>query len=310
MATANFESAILPGELVVGDHNEELLTGRGAIPAGMSRGLEKRDWEKHPLCGAPYQAPLPASVQVPRDEWDERIEEMERTETRLSDLVRKAGLPCKDQNGTNYCWINAPVHCVEVMLIVQNQMDPDGKPWILSPASVGCKIKNFRNQGGWGGEGLEYIVEHGVVPVKLWPANAINRQYDTAAAWIEAGKFTVKEWYDLRANNFGDKMSAHFHRKPTADGYNWWSHEVTGYDPVIVGNSVRDAQRRHIEADCLRRGIDKELRDAALELAASKYGARERNSWSMSYGEQGFFILTESKATPSDCCSPNVVLAM
>lgn len=294
----------VPDSLVIDESNFHVSV---SPPEGQSRGHIPRNWEVNGFCQAWRGAsPFPKELIVPRDQWDERLTEMQAKKATLKDLAIAAGLPCKDQNGTNYCWINAPTHCCELMLLKQNQRKPDGKPWILSPASVGCKIKGFRNQGGWGQEGLEYIIEHGIVPVELWPANAISRSYDTAAAWIEGAKFKVPEWYEIQT--FDEKISAHFLQLPTADGYNWWSHEVTGYSLAIVSNGVRDRSRRAIESKAKATGMDAVYRDQLLELAASKYGAEERNSWAMSYGDRGFFYLTESKARPSDCCAAAALL--
>jgi hypothetical protein len=109
---------------------------------------------------------------IPRSEWDDRIADMERTKSRISDLMIQGGLKSLDQNGTNYCWANGPTTAVEAIRCVA------GQPYVkLSPASVAAPIKNYRNQGGWGSEALEYIVEHGICTVDLWPANAISRQY-------------------------------------------------------------------------------------------------------------------------------------
>lgn len=306
----SFESALLSAaEPVYGDHNVHELVMR--VPLGQSRGYVARDYRENPL-GQSWRGAgvFPAELEIPRDNWEELVEEQERTKTRLSDLILGVGLPCKDQNGTNYCWINAPTHVAEINCVQQNQRMPNGSLVILSPASVGAKIKNFRNQGGWGQEGLDYAVQHGFVPVGKWPANAIDRRYDTAEAWAEAAKFKPTNWFDLKARSFAQKASAHLRRMATADGYNWWSHEVTGYDLVIVSNSVRDAARRAIEAEFFSQQVrgfagyrmSREEKDARLELASSKFGCRERNSWGMSYGDRGFFILTEAKATPDDCC--------
>lgn len=271
-----FVSALRPGERVYDDSNFGSLLAQD-IPAGQSRGLVPRDWRSAPHGEAWLGASkFPKHLVIPRNEWDQRIAEMESTKSRLSDLILEIGLECKDQNGTNFCWINAPTHCVEIMLCLQNQKREDGSLIVLSPASIGCIIKNFRNQGGWGQEGLDKIIERGLCDVRDWPPNAIDRKFNTEAAWQIAKRYRVTEWWDLTPRSFDEKMSCHFMRIPTADGYNWWSHEVTGYDPVKV-----------------RPGV---------------YGARERNSWAMSYGDKGFFILEERKATPDDCCCPRVIL--
>lgn len=317
-AAKSFESSPLSAkEPAYGEHNAHLLLIE--VPADQSRGYHARDWRENPQGGAwRGSKSFPKELIIPRDEWDERIEEQERTKTRLSDLVLEAGLPCKDQASTNYCWINAPTHVAEINLIQQNQRKPDGSLVVLSPASVGCKVKSFRNQGGWGQEGLDYAIEHGWVTVEKWPANAINRSYDTAEAWEEAKKYKPTNFFDLTSRSFNEKASAHLRRMATADGYSWWSHEVTGYDLVIVSNSIRDESRRTIDTlwkQMNAKGytgprMGKDQYDQRIELAASKYGARERNSWAMSYGDRGFFILAESKATPDDaCCSVDMMPA-
>lgn len=200
-----------------------------------------------------------------------RIQEMKETKSRLSDLSLFANLPCKDQNGTNYCWINAPVHCVEIVRVVQNQ-----PMVILSPASAGGPIKNYRNVGGWGKEGLEWIIAHGVVPVDKWPANAISSQYNTTENKQLALKYRVTEWWELKPRSKQELFSCLFARIPVAVGYNWWGHEVTAVDP--------------------------EWQDGELVL-------RIRNSWGMSWGEKGFGILQGSKMLPDDAVAPRVALA-
>ncbi len=148
---------------------------------------------------------------------------------------------------------------------------------LLSPASVAAPIKGYRNQGGWGGEALEYIVAHGVAPVADWPANAINKQYDNAASQASRQRFTVTEWWDLAPRNFDQLMTCLLLRIPVPIGLNWWHHEVCAIDPVV--------------------------------LSPGKFGVRFRNSWGDGYGDQGFGVLTESKATPDDAVAPRVATA-
>jgi len=241
------------------------------FPSEMGRGLERRDWQKDPFASNAFSGGFPSHLLVDKSEWDERIEEMERTKTRLSDLIRQAGLKCKNQARTNYCWINAPVYCLEASRVVS------GMPHVeLSPASVGAKIKGFRNSGGWGTQGLAYMVEHGCVPAELWPVNAIDRRYDTEEAWTSAKDFKVLEWWDLRPRNFSELMSCLFHRIPVAVGYDWWGHETSALDP--------------------------------LRLKNGGYGTGQMNSWGESYGDRGYFVLNESKSTPDDAVAPRVAV--
>lgn len=263
-----YVSQLNPGEPVLDDNYD---WGVDPFVAGeyKSRGLIPRDYNAEPYGSLPYASSFPSELLIPRSEWDDRIREMEATKTRLSDLIDAAGLTVLDQNGTNYCWINAPAHAMEVLRVLQNQ------PLVrLSPASVGCKIKNFRNVGGWGTQGLEYIVNHGLVPVSLWPANAIDRQYDTAAADAERAKYRCPEWWELRPRNLDEHMSCLLSRIPVAVGLNYWGHEVLDIDPVGLGNG--------------------------------QYGARFNNSWGMSWGQNGRAVRTGSKLYADDAVAPRV----
>lgn len=233
---------------------------------GMTRekGHEPRDSARYPY-GA-HNAPFSLPL-IPQSEWDDRIKEMEDTKTRLSDLIQNAGVKCKDQNGLPYCWIFAVVGAIEALRARQ------GLPYVeLSAASAGSKITGFRSRGGMGMEGIEFTQEHGVVPTKLWPECKLNRDYDTAENWKEAEQFKLAQWQDVPDRDVAATMTCLLHRIPVAVGLNHWSHEIYYCDPVSLGNG--------------------------------KYGFRFRNSWSSSYGENGFSILTGSKMIPDDAEAP------
>lgn len=255
-----FRSQLYENEKIYGDSSvEEVLD---VNPDVHGRGLYPRE---APFGSLPFADELDIPI-IPRDEWTERIEEMERTKTRLSDLSISAQLDCKDQNGTKFCWAYGPVHAIEILRVIQ------GEPRVLlSPASVACKLTKFRNRGGWGTEALKYIVEHGVVPEDKWPANAIERRYDTEDAWEDAKKYRVLEWWDVEPRNLDQIFSCLFARMPCSLGFNWWSHLVVGMDPVALGNG---------------------------------FGLRIRNSWGMGWGDKGFSVLTGQKMLPDDVFSP------
>ncbi len=277
-----------------------------------TRGYIPRDYTLHPQGSLGFMSSFDLEI-PPRDVWDEIIEKMERTKSRLSDIATQAELDCLDQNGTNYCWINAPTYCI---MMARAEM---GLPTVkLSPASVGCKIKGFRNVGGWGMEGLQYIIEHGIVPQELWPPNAQDQKYDTTAAWDRAADFKVQKWYELENRNFDQMFACLFKRMPVPIGLNWWSHEVSAIDPVIIPASIRNqrdkliknAAPEHIYAMCsgsdmmLRSMHADKIRGILRARNASKYGTRIRNSWGMTYGDRGYAVLSESKSTPDDACCP------
>lgn len=259
-----FTSKLYPREIIIDDSTlVEMLDA----PMGFSKGRNPG------FCATPYEAAtaFPQELMIPESEWVPRIQEREERKVRLSDLVDQAGLPCKDQNGTNFCWINSPVHCVEIVRVVQNQAMV-----ILSPASAGAPIKGFRNVGGWGDEGLQWLEQNGCCPVENWPANAIKREYYTEANKAIAKKYRVTEWMRLKPRNQAEMVSCLLHNFPVACGLNWWSHETTAYEPVVLDGEV---------------------------------AIRHRNSWAMTYGDRGYFVLRGSKKLADDAVSPRSVTA-
>lgn len=260
-----FTSQIYRNEVIIDD---SFPADKLEAPLGFSKGLLTGPRESP---GYTASVPFPSELLIPESEWQARIKEREERKTRLSDLVDQVGLPCKDQNGTNYCWINAPVHCIEIMRVVQNQ-----KMVILSPASCGAPIKGFRNVGGWGDEGLRWIEENGIVPVEQWPANAISRSHYTEANKQLAKKYRCTEWMALKPRSQAEMVSCLLHNFPVACGFNWWGHETTAYEPVWLDGEVQ---------------------------------IRHRNSWAMTYGDRGYFILKGSKKLADDAVSPRAVTA-
>lgn len=265
---AGYVSKLNPNEPLLDDnfdwHDSQTVDGETK-----GRGLKPRNYELIKYGSMPFATAFPSELLIDESEWDDRIQEMEKNKTRLSDKLDQAGVTVLDQRQTSFCWIFAPTHAVEVLRVV------NGQPFVrLSPASAGCKIKNFRNEGGWGTEGLKYIIEHGLVPDSLWPMAAISRQYDTPAADAERSKYRVHEWWELKPRNLAEHMSCLLMNLPVAVGLNYWGHEVLDIDPVAFGNG--------------------------------KYGARFNNSWGLGFGDRGRAVRTGSKLFADDAVTPRV----
>lgn len=214
---------------------------------------------------------FPDSLLIPRSDWQGMIEEMKEQESGLVHICDRAGLKVKDQQQTNFCWINAPTHCVEIVRTLQHQSAVS-----LSPASAGAQITNYRNEGGWGKQGLEFIIENGLVPSEKWPDNAIDRRYATPENKALAKKYRGVEWWELEPRNLEQLVSCLLRRYPVAIGLNWWSHEVTAVQPDWIDN------------------------DIALIID---------NSWGQSWGTRGRGVLQGRRMLPDDAVALRTTIA-
>lgn len=271
-----FSSIISADTLVIDDQNYTQHTLPAVIDGERrERGRVPRDWSKQPYGSLPNVKPFGEPL-IPRNEWRDRIEEMESTKSRLSDIWASGGCEILDQNGTNYCWCNGVVTAIYLVRAF------NGLPFIpLSPASVAAPIKNYSNEGGWGGDALNYIIEHGIAPQSVWPPNAIKRQYFDDSR-DDAARHKVTEWEELPNRDLDALMTALLLRRPVAVGYNWWSHEVCAVDPIAFPGRDDDP---------------------------SSWGAGILNSWGASYGTGGYAILRGRKCIHDDAVSPRVVMA-
>ena len=199
------------------------------------------------------------------DDWDDWIQHQEDDQSTIEDLCREFDLACLNQGSTNYCWVNAPTHCAEIVRLQQT-----GQVYSYSPASCGAPIKNFRNIGGWGSQALARMKVHGINESKDWPDNAISRRHFTDENKAKAKANIVLEWYVL--NSWEERVSCILQGFPTADGYNWWRHEVTG-----VG------------------------------IAKRSHDLRIRNSWGMGWGNDGFAWLKGSRKHANDSVALRVI---
>ena len=246
------------------------LKGRGHDPEQIDPKI------KRAMAAPPSEMKL-----IPRGEWDARIEEQERLQSSLQHYRDKMANgkfhQSLDQNGQGYCWAYSVVSTVMFTNAVANV--PYRR---LSAHSVACKVKNFRDQGGWCGLSAQYIRKNGVVPVELWPEKSMSRSHDTAEAWKEAKKFAITEdWVDLSQSvydqnlTFDQVATCLLLNIPCAVDFNWWSHSVCAIRLVRV--------------------------------EAGSYGLAIINSWTDGWGDRGIGILRGSRSIPNGAVATRVV---
>lgn len=254
-------SELLENEFVINDDSQDHLE---AVPEGQSTGLDFRTRTRQGYAG--FASAFDPKYLMSMDEITERIKLLEAGKSRLSDLIRLKNLPPKNQSTTNYCWMNAPIHSMEIRFLKMNET-----PVILSPASAAARLTNFRNVGGWGLDAVKFLTTDGCVPVANWPANAIDKKYNTMTNQQLAKNFRFTKWVALDPNNLQQVASMVLRGFPVPVGYDWWGHEVTVVDMVILDGRL-----------C----------------------PRIRNSWGNWGDGFGFAVLQGYKAEPSDavCC--------
>lgn len=233
-----------------------------SVPPGMSKGRVPRDWNAQPYGRCRGARVFPEDWRIPRSEWKKHIDRQAAEKSSPLDIRKRAGFKSLNQNGTNYCWANAVVQGVKYQRAAAGMPFED-----LSPASVAAKIKNYRNSGGWGGDALEFIAQHGVMSTTYWPANHWRTsEYDTPEGRADALTKKAEEFYELKSRDFEALASALLWGDPVAIGLNWWSHEVL-------------AVRLRYEGSVFVVDID--------------------NSWG-DWGDDGIGELSEGRATPDD----------
>ena len=247
----------LRGETVIDDRNfENFLRDNANGP----RGYSGRDFAANPLGSYANTFALPI---IPRSEWDDRIESLEKNRSLLSDIDRYHRVLMLDQMRTNYCWCFGVVGGIMTRMAAMGLSVPR-----LSAASAAAKIKNYQNVGGWGGEAIEGIRKYGVSTLDLWPNATIDPKYDTHEQQLNAKMHGAVEFEELNPKDFDQLMTCLLMGMPVPIGLLWWGHLVCAMDPVVISPGV--------------------------------YGVRIKNSWGTKWEKEGFAILSESKATPDE----------
>lgn len=249
------------------------------VPDGCRTGQVWRDPSLYPRgCYATV-----AALDIPLTPWEQfpdRIADMTRDNSRLSDVWFGAGVEHLDQDGFGYCWAHSATHAVMALRAVQNQ------PTVpLSAFAVAATIKGGRDEGGWGALALDFITTRGVPTTTFWPQGSADLSHGSEACWADAAKHKVAEgWVDLampvydRDLSWQQVLTLLCARVPVIADYNWWGHSVLAIDPV-------DAYPTRAATD------------------PSRYGVVIMNSWK-DWGDRGMGVLKDSRARPSNATAP------
>lgn len=195
---------IKPGEIVVTDDNLDQHIVNG--------GLVARPLDQFPIgsyaSSVTYGAVKDKIPLIPYADMPELIRERVSKKMQISDL-RATGMPDGSkvpnfhQLNSNFCWCYAAVHGMMLSRVMSNL------PFVrFSPHALACKIKGFKNEGGWSAHAAEKVSTIGCPSVAKWPANSFSRAYDTAETWKEAQLYrTVEGWIDLDAPVYDRDLS-------------------------------------------------------------------------------------------------------
>lgn len=228
---------------------------------GFSTGYEPRPYDTQP---EGFFAPVFNSPIIPRSQWDDHIKRQEDEQSSPDHWRIRGGVPVLDQNGYGYCWMYGPVGAIMTAYAQTGGYVPH-----LSAMGPAAQGKNWRNQGGYGGEAIRYIERFGIPELSVWPEHKNDRSLpNKPEVKASAEKHKVVEFLELPRSNFNALMSVlldPINPRPVTMALNWWGHLVYGVK--------------------------------AVKISAGKYGVKIVNSWKPSWGDQGTSVLTESKAT-------------
>lgn len=229
-------------------------------------GCIPRDYQAMPFGSLPFAAPYDMEL-IPEAAWDDLIADQERNKSSLQHIRERHNIRSLDQNGYGYCWAFSTVKAVMMLRAVQNEPDEELSAW-----AVGAIVKNYRNQGGWCQESLEFVVKYGVPSLKVWPQKQVRRELDTAEMRADAATRKVTEWMDMEGSNKHQLASNLLRNIPTM------------VDGAMPGHSV--CALRLISRSPFRFLID--------------------NSWTPSWGNDGMAII---QRLPSGQAAPRVAKA-
>lgn len=250
-------------------------TGDDVLQAS-ARGYVPRDFSVDP----PSMFSPPSDIQdMSLQEIADRIKDHERDQSSLRHIRRRflngSHIPALDQNGQGFCW------AYSVGMTIMLARARDNLPYVrLSPHAVACKIKGFRDEGGWAGLSAKFARETGYPSESFWPQKSMSRSNDNAATWENAGHHKITEdFVDLARPVYDQNLTKKqvliqlVNNNPCACDWNWWSHSTCMMWATLQGNPANPV--------------------------IEDFGIGGLNSWTDGWGDLGEFELRGSRSVPN-----------
>lgn len=203
------------------------------------------------------------------DKWDwsgidAYLDEKKAKKARLRDFMFTNGWQGLDQNGQGFCWSYDTAHAIMTRRLLA------GLPYVrLSGHAVACKIKNYRDEGGWAALSHAYAKSNGYPDVQHWKEKSMSPSYDTADTWANAAQYKITDdVVDLNAQVYDQTMADKIWwtllltGNPVQMDWQFWSHSVLAWDIVRIEKGV--------------------------------YGIDGPNSWGMGWGDNGNYTINLS----------------
>jgi C1A family cysteine protease len=262
----SYQSDLGANPLIIDDGNASKLVDQWR-QEGLTFGGMQRDYNSAPFGSASRPSKLfQYTFESDRGKLRDRIQRADENKTTPDDWRMSLKVPVLDQDSWGYCWFYG---CCGAMLncyAMTGGVVPN-----LNPFPTAYRIKNGRNEGGWGEEALRGIEQYGVVEESLWPGHeAKMSNWDRQEVKANAILHKVTESLELPRRDILALVSVLTdprNPRPVTVGYDWWGHLI-----YAVRAGWKDG----------------------------KFLVKIVNSWKETWGEKGTAWLTESKAIASE----------
>lgn len=170
------------------------------------------------------------------------------------------------------CWAHSSTSAALLVRAREHQPYVD-----FSAYAVACMIKHYRDEGGYGGQSLDFIADKGIPSSEYWPQKSMSKDNDKPATWENAKKHRFTEWMDMGAHDMKQLVTCLLLGIPVITDFNWWGHSV-----------------------CAIRVVELHPTDEHADIMIW-------NSWGDGWSEHGEGVLKGNKARPDGQWAPRVM---